>query len=159
MLDNGESQKEAIRPNLRRMEERFGIPAIRADLGRLGITNLIGLLGHQRLTRNGLRLINASGPINTVGHQRLEYEAPRSFLEGEDSFFLEQFDPLVQGRRPPQDILLDHYLAYRSRRGEPRLESWRMPPTISTPSVATARWSPPNSDERLRAPLARRARL
>ena len=119
MLDNGESQKEAIRPNLRRMEERFGIPAIRADLGRLGITNLIGLLGHQRLTRNGLRLINASGPINTVGHQRLEYEAPRSFLEGEDSFFLEQFDPLVQGRRPPQDILLDHYLAYRSRRGEP----------------------------------------
>ena len=44
---------------------------------------------------------------------------PRSFFLGEYSHFLKKFDPLYQGLPPPQDILLDHYLIDRARRGSP----------------------------------------
>jgi len=54
-----------------------------------------------------------------VGHQRLEYMAPRSFFLRENSLYLDRFDPLIRGVAKKTDLMLDRYIAYRAEVGNP----------------------------------------
>jgi hypothetical protein len=45
--------------------------------------------------------------------------SPRSFFHHDNSFFLDQFDPLIKGTSTPSDVLLDLYIAYREDVGRP----------------------------------------
>ena len=54
-----------------------------------------------------------------MGHQRLEYMAPRSFFLRENSLYLDSFDPLIKGVAKKTDLMLDRYIAYRAEVGNP----------------------------------------
>jgi spermidine synthase len=108
-----------IEPDFARMERRFGEPAIREDLQRLKIPNLLAFLSHHRVSQDRFTELVDSGPLNTRGHEHLEYMGPRSFFLRENSFFIEQFDPLVQGVKEETDVYLDRYIAYREAAGDP----------------------------------------
>ncbi len=113
------ASRDRIEPDFAKMDRRFDEPAIRNDLARLGISNLAGLLSHHRVSQDRFSALLGPAPLNTVGHQRLEYMATRSLFHGEDSLFLDKFDPLVQGVEEETDILLDRYIAYRAAAGHP----------------------------------------
>ena len=57
--------------------------------------------------------------MNRVRREQLEYLGPRSFFTGENSFFVESFDPLVQGDTRETDVLLDRFIKYRAAAGRP----------------------------------------
>jgi hypothetical protein len=81
--------------------------------------NLTSLLSHHRVSQVRFASLIGPSPLNTVGHERLEYIAPRSFFLRENSFFIEQFDPLIKGTSSRSDVFLDRYIAYRSATGNP----------------------------------------
>ncbi|MGA1794220.1 MAG: fused MFS/spermidine synthase [bacterium] len=110
---------DRIEPDFAKMDRRFAEPKIRNDLARLGISNLAGFLSHHRISQERFPALLSPGPMNTVGHQRLEYMAARSFFLREDSFFIERFDPFVQGVTEETDVLLDRYIVYRAAAGDP----------------------------------------
>jgi hypothetical protein len=85
----------------------------------MGISNLPGLLSHHRVSQGRFPTLVGPGPLNTVGHERLEYATPRSMFKGEDSMFFDRSDPLIQGVDLDSDILLDRYIAYRLAVGRP----------------------------------------
>lgn len=113
-----------IEPNFTKMEHRYQTPGVKQDLARLGISNLAGFLSHHRLSQSQFAALSGSGSVNTVEHQRLEYMAPRSFFQRDNSFLLEQYDPLIKGTPARNEILLDRYISYRAMTDEPmtRLE-------------------------------------
>jgi spermidine synthase/MFS family permease len=110
------ASKAPIEMDFAKMEDRFDQRAIRNDLARFGITNLASFLVHFPASEDRLRRLLAPGPLNTVGRQRLEYDAPRSFFRDEYSDFLEKIDPLYRGEKA---AFLDGYAAWRSGSGEP----------------------------------------
>jgi len=110
---------EPIEPDFAKMEHRYQDSGIRKDLARLGISNLVALLSHHRISQQQFRQLTGPGPLNTVGHQRLEYMAPRSFFLGENSLYLDRFDPLIRGVAKKTDLMLDRYIAYRAEVGNP----------------------------------------
>ena len=110
---------ERIEPDFERMERRFEEPAIREDLARLGISNLLTFLSHHRISQDTFSEMIDPGELNRIGHERLEYWGPRTFFTRENSFFIEERDPLVQGVTEETDILFEHYRAYREAAGRP----------------------------------------
>jgi spermidine synthase len=110
---------EPIEPDFAKMERRYQDPGIRKDLARLGMNNLVSLLSHHRVSQKQFRQLTGPGPLNTVGHQRLEYMAPRSFFLRENSLYLDGLDPLVKGVPKKTDLMLDRYIAYRAEVGNP----------------------------------------
>jgi hypothetical protein len=110
---------EPIKPDFAKMDRRFAEPLIRKDLARLKITNLMGLLSHHRVSQDRFAGLIDAGPLNTMAHEQLQYSGPRSFFSRENSFFIEPFDPLVQGVKEETDVLLDRYIAYRKSVGRP----------------------------------------
>jgi len=107
-----------LEPDFAAMERRYDDPPIRSDLARIQISNLAGLLSHYALSQQRLHAVLAAGPLNTVGHQRLEYSAPRSFFRDEGALFMQRSDPLLR-RESPGDLFLDRYIAYRAAEGDP----------------------------------------
>ena len=110
---------EPIEPDFAKMERRYQDPGIRKDLARLGISNLVALLSHQRISQKQFGQLTGPGPLNTVEHQRLEYMAPRSFFLREISLYLDGYDPLIKGVPKKTDLMLDRYIAYRAEVGNP----------------------------------------
>ncbi len=110
---------ERIEPDFPRMESRFSDPAIREDLARLRIFNLAAFLSHHRVSQDRFSELVDPGPLNRARHERLEYMGPRNFFVDTDSFFIEPFDPLIQGVTEQTDVLLDRYIAYRAATGHP----------------------------------------
>jgi len=110
---------EPLAPDFAAMEARFATPGVRANLARLGVPNLAGLLSHHRVAPSRLRSLAGDGPLNTAAHERLEYLGPRAVYAHNVSYLLEEADPLLAGAPPPADVLLDQYLADRRRRGAP----------------------------------------
>ena len=108
-----------IEPNFAKMERRYQTPGVKQDLARLGIPNLTGFLSHHRLSQSQFAALRGSGPVNTVEHQQLEYMAPRSFFQHDNSFLLEQYDPLIKGTSARDEILLDRYISYRATADAP----------------------------------------
>jgi spermidine synthase len=109
---------QPLEPDFAAMERRYDAAAIRNDLARIQISNLAGLLSHYALSQQRLQAVLAPGPLNTVGRQRLEYSAPRSFFRDENALFMQRSDPLLR-RESPSDLFLDRYIAYRAAEGEP----------------------------------------
>lgn len=101
------------------MEERFTSPKVRADLARLNMPNLAALLTHHRFSETRLRSLIGKGPLNTFMRQRLEYASIRGFFHAENAYFVEKTDPLARSFRPPVDILLDEYIAWRRSESRP----------------------------------------
>ena len=88
---------DRLEPDFAAMERRFDEPAIRNDLARVGIPNLAAWLSFHAVSPERFPLLSGSGPLNTAGHPRLEYRAPRSFFRrGEHSALVERFDPLAR---------------------------------------------------------------
>ena len=110
---------EPIEADFDRMEKRYRESGVERDLARIGIKNLLTLLSHHRLTQKRFRDLAGPGPLNTAGHQRLEYMAARSFFLKQNTLYFDRLDPLVQGRSTHTDILLDRYIAYRQASGSP----------------------------------------
>jgi len=130
------ASKAPIEMDFAKMEDRFDQKAIRNDLARFGITNLASFLVHFPASEDRLRRLLGPGPLNTVGRQRLEYDAPRSFFRDENSDFLEKIDPLYRGEKAG---FLDGYAAWRSGLGEPvRHEELAYLASRSRRAIATA---------------------
>jgi spermidine synthase/MFS family permease len=110
---------EPLVPDFAAMEARFATADVRANLGRLGVPNLAALLSHHRVSPARLRRLLGDGPLNTAGHERLEYLGPRAVYAHNVSYLLEEADLLLAGAPPPTDVLLDQYLADRGQRGTP----------------------------------------
>jgi len=111
-------------PNFAAMEERFANAAVRRDLDRIALPNLLALFTHHRATQQGAEALAGPGPVDTLDHERLRYEAPAALFAGTNSYFFEERDPLL---RPPPDaagragstLLLDRYIAFRNAQGRP----------------------------------------
>jgi spermidine synthase len=112
------ASNDPIKPDFEAMEDRFDQPAVRNDLGRLGIPNLASLLFLYTITPEGLDKVLPAGPLNTIAHQRLEYSAPVSHFYDESSSFLKRNDPLLHGA-PADAKILGDYIKYRATAGEP----------------------------------------
>jgi len=110
---------DPVEPDFAGMERRYRDPAIAKDLARLGMSNLTSLLSHHRVSQARFGSLIDPGPLNSIGHERLEYIAPRSFFRRENSFFIERFDPLIKGTSSRSDVFLDRYIAYRAAAGNP----------------------------------------
>ena len=110
---------EPMEPDFAAMEHRFRRAEVRDDIARMRLPNLVALLIHHRVSQERFSSLTGPGPLNTVGHERLEYAGPRSFFARASSFFIERFDPLVQGVEEETDVLLDRYIAYRAASGAP----------------------------------------
>ena len=110
---------ERMEPDFATMEDRYREPEIRKNLARLGIPNLAAFLSHHRVSQDQFSKMISPGELNRFGYERLEYWGPRSFFSGESSFFIENYDPLVQGVTEKTDILFDRYRAYRDAAGHP----------------------------------------
>ena len=110
---------DPIEPDFAGMEQRFYDPAIRADMGRLGIPNLLAWLTHHRISQDRFSSLIPSGPLNTLARERLQYSAPRSLFYDQSSTFFDDHDPLVQGASIGSDLLLDRYITYRSGKSRP----------------------------------------
>lgn len=110
---------EPIEPDFAAMERRFEEPAIRENLARMGIPNLLTFLSHHRISPNTFRQMIDPGELNRVRHEHLEYAGPRNFFSRNNSFYIEQRDPLVQGTPGTSDILFDRYQAFREADGRP----------------------------------------
>jgi spermidine synthase len=108
-----------IVPDFSGMQRRYADPAVQEDLARLGITNLASLLSHHAISSRRIARGIGPGPLNRVGHQRLEYVAPRSYFLGERSRVLDRLDPLRAAPAAKTDTLLDRYIAFRAAGGDP----------------------------------------
>ncbi|MGH7788442.1 MAG: spermidine synthase, partial [Candidatus Binatia bacterium] len=106
-----------LAPDFAAMETRFA--AVRDDLARLKIPNLLAMLSHQRVSAAAARELVGPGPLNSVAHPRLEFAAPRAMFEHQASFLLEQLDPLINADVHDDALLLDRYLAFRRAAGRP----------------------------------------
>jgi spermidine synthase/MFS family permease len=109
---------EPVLPDFAAMEARFERREIRNDIARMGVPNLASLLIHHVMGAERLQRALLPGPINSAGHQRLEYLAPRDLFHGFGSGFLKVADPLRSGLAPPTDILLDRYAEWRRASGD-----------------------------------------
>ena len=61
---------ERIEPDFEAMERRFEEPAIREDLARLGISNLLTFLSHHRISQDTFSEMIDPGEFNRIGHER-----------------------------------------------------------------------------------------
>ena len=110
---------EPMEADFAAMEQRFRRPEVRDDLARMRLPNLSALLSHHRVSQERFSSMTGPGPLNTIGHERLEYIGPRTFFEQTSSFYVERFDPLIQVVEEETDVLLDRYIAYRAASGSP----------------------------------------
>ena len=114
-----------------RMESLFDRPEIRADLARVGVYNLAGLLAYHGVNSRHFAATVGEGPINTDDHQRLEYLGARNMFLGRNADLLEKdpgFDPLPEGGT---DWLFDRYARWRDEQKEP-LHVEEMRPTLAS---------------------------
>jgi hypothetical protein len=69
--------------DVERLERRAQRPDFRAVLDRLGITDLAGLLAHETLPLGVVRAAAIPGPLHSLYHPRLNFEAGRAFFVGQ----------------------------------------------------------------------------
>jgi len=136
---------ELIEPDFSGMESRFRRLEVRDDLARMRLPNLSALLSHHRVSQKRFSSLTGPGPLNTIGHERLEYMGPRSFFARESSFFIERFDPVIRGVEEETDVLLDRYIAYRAASGSPMsrrelTEARRYAESLDGYGTEIARW-------------------
>ncbi|MDF1562492.1 MAG: fused MFS/spermidine synthase [Deltaproteobacteria bacterium] len=110
---------EPLRPTAAELEASFARPGVAADLARMQLPGLLAFLSHHRLSTGELAALLPEGPINTLGRERLEWDAPRRQFQQESSTLFERLDPLLAGRRATPELLLDRYLAARAAQGRP----------------------------------------
>lgn len=117
----GLASMEPIKPDFARMEERFDLPQIRQDLGRVTCFNLIGVLAYHGMSPERFRkMASPDGPLNTDDHQLLEYIGARNMFIGRDADLMIKdpgFDFGDDGTS--QQFFLDQYLAWRAEQGDP----------------------------------------
>ena len=107
------ASQSPLQADFAKMTQRFNIPAVKQDLSRIGMSSLASLFSHHRISQENFTALQSNGPVNTLTHQQLEYAAPRSFFEDHNSFFLEEYDGLIQVSDSATGLLLDGYIAYR----------------------------------------------
>jgi spermidine synthase len=130
------------------MERRFNRPEIRNDIARMGVPNLASYLIHNAVGPEGVLRLIEPGPLNTLGHQRLEFDAPRDFFYRKRAGFVRRADPLQSEGLQSTDIALDRYLDWRRAVGDPvDFGELEYVSRVSSPSLAASL--------RARAPEAR----
>jgi tetratricopeptide (TPR) repeat protein len=117
----GLASMEPIKPDFARMEERFDLPQIRQDLGRVTCFNLISVLAYHGMSPERFRaMANPDGPLNTDDHQLLEYIGARNMFIGRDADLMIKdagFEFAEDGTSG--QFFLDQYLAWRAAQGDP----------------------------------------
>lgn len=91
---------EPLEPDFARMEERFDVPAIRSDLGRVGVYNLATVLAYHAVSPSRFPEFIGEGPLNTDDHQRLEYKGARNMYAGRDAHLLANLGEIPLEQRP-----------------------------------------------------------
>ena len=69
--------------DLERLEQRAARPDFRAGMRRLGITSFAALLAHESLPLGVVHALGFEGPLHTLYHPRLSFQAGRAFFRGE----------------------------------------------------------------------------
>jgi hypothetical protein len=117
---------EPLAVDFEAIERRYAQPAVRLDLARLGIPNLVAFLGHHGLVQEGATSLVGPGPVNTFDRQVVQYVAPRTLFAGENSYlceqldtFLTRFDPASLEAPGKDAVLVDRYIAFRRHAGRP----------------------------------------
>ena len=83
---------EPLKPDFPAMERAVKIPAVKKDLGRVGIDSVTVLLSTQMLSADAASELAGDGPINTDDLPLLEYQAPKSLFTGETARILNMMD-------------------------------------------------------------------
>lgn len=109
---------EPLVPDFEAMEQRFDDPIVRADLARAGIHDLASLLAHHVVPPGRIDDLLVPGPLNTDGHQRLEYLAPETFFRGGGTNLITRTNEFRIGGTQA-DCMLDDYVRWRARGPEP----------------------------------------
>jgi len=90
-----------------RLAQRMAVPDVRADMARVGLTDVFALLSKQVHSEDGQLAFAGPGPINTDDHNLLEYASPIAF-------FVANIDVRVKDeRRSPEGgsrLFLEDYL-------------------------------------------------
>jgi spermidine synthase len=87
--------RDEIRPDFVAMAAALKTPPVAADLERVHVTSLAGLLARQVHSDEGQRRFMGDGPLNTDDRNRLEFESPLGyFMARGASYDDERLDPL-----------------------------------------------------------------
>ncbi len=106
-------------PDFAAMERHFDMPTVREDLGRIGILNLATLLSYNAVSPSRFSAFQDEGPINTDGHQVLQYNAPRDHFLDSTATVVSEFDGFRETPDGLTDGWLDRYIVWRAEQGEP----------------------------------------
>ena len=68
--------------DLGRVEARATRPDVRAALARSGVGSVAGLLAHELLPLGVVHALELEGPLHTLAHPRLSFQAARAFFRG-----------------------------------------------------------------------------
>ena len=94
------------------LTERATAPPIAADLARVGIEDVSGLLALQVSGPPGVaELLRLVGPLNTDDHPLLEFEAPRRLFTARRAQLLSSIDRRRDIRQLPRELRLSRLLA------------------------------------------------
>lgn len=109
------ASRKPLTVDARRLAERMAAPDVKADLERVGLTDVFALLSKQVHSEDGQIAFAGPGPINTDDQNLLEYASPIAFFvanldvrvkderrspEGSSRLFLEEY---LKEHRPTPD--------------------------------------------------------
>ncbi len=113
------ASESPLQPDFARLEERFGRPELRRDLARMRVFNLASLLLFHAVPEQAFAALAGEGPINTDGHQRLEYMAARAHFGHRNSTLVWQNHCLIRNSGTAGEGMLDQYARWREQQGDP----------------------------------------
>jgi hypothetical protein len=101
------ASRTALEPDDDELARRTEIPTVKADLARIDVEGVAGVLALQVMTEAQVAAYAGEGPTNRDDHNRLEYRAPVAF-------FADEAAHVPDARRTPnafQELLIAPYLA------------------------------------------------
>ncbi|MCY1021384.1 fused MFS/spermidine synthase [Pyxidicoccus sp. MSG2] len=84
------ASRKPLNFDARRLAERMALPDVKADLARVDIHDVFGLLSKQVHSEDGQLEFAGEGPINTDDDNILEYASPIAFFVGERDHFQDE---------------------------------------------------------------------
>jgi spermidine synthase/tetratricopeptide (TPR) repeat protein/MFS family permease len=108
-----------LEPDFARMEAQFERPELRRDLARMLVFNLASLFVFHAVPESRFAALAGEGPINTDGHQRLEYMAARAQFAHDNSTMIWENHCLIRPNGTGGESMLDQYAHWREQQGDP----------------------------------------
>jgi predicted membrane-bound spermidine synthase/tetratricopeptide (TPR) repeat protein len=120
------ASESPLDPDFARMEALFDRPELRRDLARMQVFDLASLFLFHAVPENNFAVLAGTGPINTDGHQRLEYMAAKAQFAHQNSSMVWSNHCLIHASGAAGEGMLDRYARWREQQGDPiSREEWQ----------------------------------